>query len=169
MKPKLAAFGAGALFALGLAVSGMVRPSKVAGFLDLAGAWDASLALVMVGAIGVTCVAFRLVRRRASPIFEARFELPTRTDIEPRLVVGAALFGVGWGLGGFCPGPGLVAAGGGSTSALVFLVGMTAGAMLEHATARAMDAGSDEKGHDAHAHGDDAHAHSDDAARPTST
>jgi uncharacterized membrane protein YedE/YeeE len=97
----------------------------------------------MVGAIAVTCVAFRLVRRRASPIFEARFDLPTRTDIEPRLVVGAGLFGIGWGLGGFCPGPSLVAAGGGSTSALVFLVGMTAGALLEHATARATAARDD--------------------------
>ncbi len=138
MKANLAAFGAGSLFAVGLAISGMTKPSKVIGFLDFAGAWDASLAFVMVGAIAVHLVAHRLIRRRAAPLFDAGFHLPTRKDIDLRLVLGAALFGVGWGLGGFCPGPGLVAAAGGVASALVFVGGMTAGMLLEHAIARAV-------------------------------
>lgn len=104
MKPNVAAFGTGALFAVGLAVSGMTKPSKVIGFLDIAGAWDASLAFVMVGAIAVHFVAHRVVMRRPSPLFDEEFHLPTRKDLDVRLILGAALFGVGWGLGGFCPG-----------------------------------------------------------------
>ena len=136
-KGNAVAFGAGALFAVGLAISGMTRPAKVVGFLDLAGAWDASLAFVMIGAIAVHFVAHRIVRRRGAPLFEPRFHLPTRKDIDARLLLGAALFGVGWGLGGYCPGPGLVAAGGGSLGAIVFVVGMTLGMLAEHAVARA--------------------------------
>ncbi len=132
-----AAFGTGALFAVGLAISGMTKPSKVAGFLDIAGAWDASLAFVMVGAIAVHFVAYRIISRRSSPLFDAQFHLPTRKDIDTRLVLGAALFGVGWGLGGFCPGPGLVAAGAGSPNALVFVAGMTIGMVIENVVARA--------------------------------
>lgn len=128
----LAAALAGALFAVGLAVSGMTKPAKVAGFLDLFGAWDASLALVMVGAIGVHLVAQRLIKRRSAPLLDLRFHLPTRKDIDARLVAGAVLFGVGWGLGGFCPGPGLVTAGSGSSGALVFVLGMTVGMLAEH-------------------------------------
>lgn len=132
MKALASAFASGALFALGLGVSGMTKPSKVIGFLDLFGAWDASLAFVMVGAIGVHFVAQRLLTKRASPLFDTRFHLPTRKDIDRRLVLGAAIFGVGWGLGGFCPGPGLVSAASGGVSALVFVVGMTLGAKIEH-------------------------------------
>lgn len=132
----MAAFAAGALFAVGLAVSGMTKPSKVTGFLDVAGAWDASLAFVMIGAIGVHLVGQRLVRRRSRPLFDVRFYLPTRKDLDRRLVLGAALFGVGWGLGGFCPGPGIVAAGGGGIGAIVFVLGMTLGMILEQAVAR---------------------------------
>lgn len=135
---NVAAFGSGALFAVGLAISGMTRPSKVTGFLDLAGPWDASLAFVMIGAIAVHFVAHRLVRRRTSPLFDTRFHMPTRKDIDVRLLLGAAIFGVGWGLGGFCPGPGLVAAGGGSVGALTFVFGMTLGMLAEHAAARAV-------------------------------
>ncbi len=137
MKRNAAAFGTGALFAVGLAISGMTKPSKVVGFLDVAGAWDASLAFVMVGAIAVHFVAHRIATRRHSPLFDAKFHLPTRKDIDRRLVLGAALFGVGWGLGGFCPGPALVAGGGGSLNAIVFVAGMTIGMVLEHAVARA--------------------------------
>lgn len=137
MKPHFAAFGTGALFAVGLAISGMTKPSKVTGFLDIAGAWDASLAFVMVGAIAVHFIAYRLVMRRPSPLFDAKFHVPTRKDVDLRLVAGAALFGVGWGLGGFCPGPGLVSAGGGSISALVFVAGMTIGMFVEQAAAGA--------------------------------
>jgi uncharacterized membrane protein YedE/YeeE len=126
----------GALFAVGLAVSGMTRPAKVVGFLDLSGAWDPSLAFVMLGAIGVHFVATRLITRRARPLFEERFHLPTRKDLDARLLLGAALFGVGWGLGGFCPGPGLVSAASGSLPAFVFVVGMTLGMFAEHTIAR---------------------------------
>jgi len=138
MKRNAAAFGAGALFAVGLALSGMTRPSKVVGFLDLAGDWDASLAFVMAGAIAVHLVAYRVVLRRPAPLFDVRFHLPTRKDIDLRLVLGAALFGVGWGLGGYCPGPGLVSAAAGSLGAVVFVVGMTAGMLIEQAVARAL-------------------------------
>jgi uncharacterized protein len=137
MKRNAAVFGTGALFAVGLALSGMTKPSKITGFLDIAGHWDASLAFVMMGAIAVHFAAYRLIRRRPAPLFDTKFHLPTRKDIDPRLVLGSALFGVGWALGGFCPGPGLVAAGGGSLHALVFLVGMTLGMLAEHFAARA--------------------------------
>jgi uncharacterized protein len=137
VKRNLASFGTGALFAVGLAISGMTKPAKVVGFLDLTGAWDASLAFVMVGAIIVHFIAFRLVMKRSSPIFDIKFHVPTRKDIDLRLVLGAGLFGVGWGLGGFCPGPGLVTAGGGSLGALVFVGGMTVGMFAEQAVARA--------------------------------
>ena len=137
MKRNAAALGTGALFAIGLAISGMTKPSKVVGFLDIAGGWDASLAFVMMGAIAVHFVAYRLVMRRPSPLFDAKFHVPTRKDVDRRLVLGAALFGVGWGLGGFCPGPGLVTAGGGSLGALVFVVGMTIGMLVEQILARA--------------------------------
>ena len=138
MKANLAAFGAGSLFAVGLAISGMTKPSKVTGFLDVAGPWDPSLALVMAGAVAVTFIAYRLIRRRASPIFDVKFHIPTRKDIDRRLILGAALFGVGWGLGGLCPGPGLVAGAGGVTPAIVFVGGMTIGMLLEHVVARAI-------------------------------
>lgn len=137
MKRNAVAFGTGALFAVGLAVSGMTKPSKIAGFLDVAGAWDASLALVMLGAVAVHFVAFRLIMKRRSPLFDAKFHVPTRKDVDVRLVLGAALFGIGWALGGFCPGPGLVSAGGGSLGGIVFVVGMTAGMLVEQAVARA--------------------------------
>lgn len=135
MKSNAVAFGTGALFAVGLAVSGMTRPSKVVAFLDVAGAWDASLAFVMIGAIAVHFVARRLVMRRGSPLFDSKFHLPVRTAVDARLLIGAALFGIGWGLGGLCPGPAIVSAGGGSPSALVFLAGMTIGMLLEHSAA----------------------------------
>lgn len=137
MKANLTALGAGALFAVGLAISGMTLPSKVTGFLDVAGAWDASLAFVMMGAIVVHFVAQRLVRKRSAPLFDTKFHVPTRKDIDARLVAGAALFGIGWGLGGYCPGPGLVSAASGAPAAIVFVVGMTIGMLAEHATARA--------------------------------
>jgi uncharacterized protein len=140
MKSNVTAFGTGALFAVGLAISGMTKPSKVAGFLDVAGAWDASLAFVMVGAIAVHFIAYRIIMRRPSPLFDTEFHVPQRKDIDLRLVAGAALFGVGWGLGGFCPGPGLVTAGSGSLAAVVFVVGMTIGMVLEQAAARALAA-----------------------------
>jgi uncharacterized protein len=132
----LAAFAAGIVFAVGLALSGMTKPAKVVGFLDVAGAWDASLAFVMMGAIAVHAVAHRLILRRGAPLFADGFHLPTRRDLDARLVSGAAIFGIGWGLGGYCPGPAIVAAGSGALVALVFVVGMTAGVLVENAIAR---------------------------------
>jgi uncharacterized protein len=136
IKALAAALAAGALFGIGLAVSGMTKPSKVVGFLDVFGAWDASLVFVMMGAIAVHLVAHRLITRRRSPLFDARFHLPTRKDVDARLVLGATLFGVGWALAGFCPGPGLVSAAGGGTAALAFVATMTAGMKIEHALSR---------------------------------
>jgi len=133
MNRLASSFAAGALFAVGLAVSGMTRPSKVIGFLDITGAWDASLVFVMVGAIAVHFVAHRLRAKRTAPFFEDGFHLPTGRDVDGRLVAGAAIFGVGWGLGGFCPGPGLVSAASGALPAVVFVVGMALGTKLEQA------------------------------------
>lgn len=125
------AFVSGLLFAIGLAVGGMTQPSKVVGFLDVAGSWDPSLAFVMIGAIAVYFVANRLVQKRAAPLVGAAFHLPTRRDIEPRLLVGAGMFGVGWGLAGYCPGPGLSVLGtGNSFGALLFVLSMALGMLL---------------------------------------
>ena len=127
MKGALASLASGVLFAVGLGVSGMTRPSKVAGFLDLFGAWDPSLAFVMVGAIAVYAVAFRVITRSKAPWFDGKFHIPRRADIDRPLLLGAAIFGVGWGLGGYCPGPGLVSAASGALPAALFCVGMVLG------------------------------------------
>jgi len=124
------AYVAGVLFAAGLAIGGMTQPAKVLGFLDLAGAWDPSLAFVMAGAVLVHAVAYRLVAGRRSPLFADAFSLPARTDLEPRLVTGGVLFGVGWGLAGYCPGPALTAASGASFPAIVVAVSMLLGMLL---------------------------------------
>lgn len=141
---NLAAAASGALFALGLCISGMTLPSKVAGFLDVAGDWDASLAFVMMGAVSVYAVASRLVERRGAPLWDTKLHFATLKTIDRKLLLGAAVFGVGWGLGGFCPGPGLVSAASGSIAGVVFVVGMTLGMLLEHALARAPEPSSDE-------------------------
>jgi uncharacterized membrane protein YedE/YeeE len=130
----LVQFAIGLLFGLGLIVSGMSNPAKVLNFLDvagiLAGAWDASLAFVMAGAVVVTFLGFRYVLKLAHPVFAARFYMPTRSDIDPKIIVGPAIFGIGWGLAGFCPGPALTALGFGSISAIVFVVAMFTGMVL---------------------------------------
>lgn len=136
MKPVWTAFGAGGLFGVGLVVSGMTRPAKVIGFLDVGRSWDPSLALVMAAAVAVHMTLYRLIVRRRAPLYDAGFHLPTRKDLDLRLVAGAALFGVGWGLGGYCPGPGLVSLGAGLLPALVFIAAMTAGMVLERRTQR---------------------------------
>ncbi|MEA1081984.1 YeeE/YedE family protein [Marinobacter qingdaonensis] len=118
---------AGLVFGLGLLISGMANPDKVLGFLDLAGPWDPSLALVMVGAIMVGVIGVAVARRRTLSFLGASISLPTNTRIDKRLVFGGLTFGVGWGLAGFCPGPGLVALGAGELKALVFVVAMVAG------------------------------------------
>ncbi len=121
------AFVAGLVFGLGLLLSGMADPAKVLGFLDLAGAWDPSLAFVMAGAIAVGALAFALARRRAKALLGDAMRLPTATAIDRRLVAGSLMFGAGWGLAGFCPGPALVALGLGAPQALIFVAAMLAG------------------------------------------
>ncbi|SDZ48957.1 hypothetical protein SAMN05518669_14410 [Variovorax sp. YR634] len=123
----LASLLAGLVFGLGLIVSGMANPAKVLGFLDLSGAWDPSLAFVMAGAIAVGMVAFMLARRRTVSILGAEMRLPSARHIDRRLIAGSLLFGIGWGIAGFCPGPGLVALGMGEVKALVFVAAMLAG------------------------------------------
>ena len=130
MPPLLAALGAGALFGLGLLVSGMVDPAKVLAFLDIAGDWDPSLAFVMAGAIPVAAIGFRLGARRRAPLCAPGFAPPTRQGIDARLVGGAVLFGLGWGLAGLCPGPALVLLGLVEAKVLVFVAAMIGGMLI---------------------------------------
>jgi uncharacterized membrane protein YedE/YeeE len=127
-------FVAGFVFGVGLLVSGMSNPAKVLNFLDLggmaSGTWDPSLAVVMAGAVAVTFTGFRLVLRRAKPLFGERFHLPTRRELDIRIISGPAIFGLGWGLAGFCPGPALTALGYGSRAAFIFAATMFAGMWL---------------------------------------
>ena len=127
MTTVFTSFLAGLVFGLGLLVSGMANPAKVQGFLDLAGAWDPSLTFVMAGAIAVAAVAFALAKKRTASFLGAAMKLPSSRDIDRRLVVGSVLFGIGWGVAGFCPGPGLVALGMGEIKALVFVGAMLVG------------------------------------------
>ncbi|MCK6550158.1 YeeE/YedE family protein [Myxococcota bacterium] len=126
-KSILVAFLLGLVMAVALGVAGMTQPSKVIGFLDVFGDFDPTLAFVMAGAVGVHAIGYRLVMRRARPVLGESFQVPRRSVIDARLVAGAAIFGVGWGLSGFCPGPALVSLGGGSASALLFVVAMIVG------------------------------------------
>lgn len=123
----LSSFLIGVLFGIGLLVAGMANPAKVLAFLDLAGAWDPSLALVMGGAIAVGLIAFRLAGQRKVSVLGEPMRLPGKRDIDRRLVFGSLGFGVGWGLAGFCPGPALVAFGALEAKAMVFVVAMLAG------------------------------------------
>lgn len=123
----LGPFLAGAVFALGLGISGMTHPEKIIGFLDFAGTWDPSLAFVMVGAIAVYAPLQSRIARQARPLFAEVFSLPTRRDLDAKLIAGAALFGIGWGLGGLCPGPAIVALLSWSPGVFVFVVSMVAG------------------------------------------
>jgi uncharacterized membrane protein YedE/YeeE len=117
----------GLLFGFGLLLSGMADPAKVQNFLDLFGTWDPSLAFVMGGAIAVTMPGFWLVIRRNKPFFTDVFHLPSRTDLDARLITGAAIFGVGWGLGGFCPGPAMTALPLAAEGTLIFVATMLTG------------------------------------------
>lgn len=118
---------AGLVFGVGLIVSGMANPAKVLGFLDLTGAWDPSLALVMAGAIGISFFAFLFAKKRTLSLIGADMKLPAGRTIDRRLIIGSTLFGIGWGVAGFCPGPGLVALGMGEVKALIFVAAMLAG------------------------------------------
>ncbi|RXE49008.1 DUF6691 family protein [Chromohalobacter israelensis] len=123
----LAGYLAGLLFGLGLAISGMTDPARVIGFLDVAGDWDPTLIFVLGGAVVTTFIGYRLVWRRQTPLFESRFQLPTRRDLDTRLLGGAALFGIGWGLSGYCPGPAVASLPGLSWPLAAFVVTLIAG------------------------------------------
>ena len=127
MKRAAVAFGSGLVFAIGLSVSGMTQPGKVAGFLDVTGDWDPSLALVMGGGVGVLALAWAWVRSHERPVLAEDFPNPPHSTIDARLVGGAALFGVGWGMAGLCPGPAIVSVAAGAPVALWFVPGMVAG------------------------------------------
>lgn len=123
----------GVIFGVGLLLSGMATPAKVIAFLDVGGAWDPALAFVMAGAIGAHAPLVWLARRRKTPLFDAKFHWPTVLAIDPALIAGAAIFGVGWGISGYCPGPALVSLGTGTTSILVFVGAMLVGTLATRA------------------------------------
>ena len=131
MRQTLIALFAGTLFGAGLAVSGMADPERVRGFLDLFGAWDPTLAFVMAGALGPMGIAWRVQRRMSAPFAVERFALPTNKRVDPRLLGGAVLFGIGWGVAGLCPGPAIADLAVAPGPAAIFVVAMLAG-MLGH-------------------------------------
>ena len=126
----LSALTSGVLFGLGLVISQMVNPAKVIGFLDVAGNWDPTLAVVLASALAVTIPVFRWILKRPHPLLATSFALPLKTDLEPRLIGGAALFGVGWGLAGLCPGPAITGLVTGALPVVAFVLAMLAGALL---------------------------------------
>jgi len=130
MKTLISTFIAGLLFGLGLSVSEMIDPARVSGFLDIAGQWDATLLFVMGGALAVTVPVFPLILKRDRPLFSEKFNLPTRKDIDWKLVIGAALFGLGWGIAGFCPGPAISALATGMPEVFYFVLAMMGGQLL---------------------------------------
>jgi uncharacterized membrane protein YedE/YeeE len=130
MKHRITEFLVGLLFGTGLILSGMTDPGKVLGFLDLAGSWDPSLALVMGGAILVAIFAFAVARKRTTSFLGGTMHLPTARDIDKRLLIGGLVFGAGWGLAGFCPGPAIVSLGAGQPKAAAFVLAMLAGMLV---------------------------------------
>ena len=123
----LSAFLVGLIFGTGIAISGMINPAKVLNFFDIAGTWDPSLAFVMGGALVTTFLGYRVVLRRDAPLVEARFQLPTARRIDARLIGGAAVFGIGWGIAGFCPGAAVPALGTGRWEVALFVAALLAG------------------------------------------
>ena len=130
MAKTVSAFTVGLLFGIGLLVSGMANPAKVLAFLDVTGRWDPSLAFVMAGAVAVSAAGYRVARRRGRPVLAPRLEIPTRRDLDPSLLVGAALFGVGWGLVGLCPGPALTILSVVPAPAATFVAAMAVGMLM---------------------------------------
>lgn len=131
MKNGFVALFVGILFGIGLAISGMTQPQKVIGFLDIFGKWDPSLAFVMIGAISVHLFAYRIARKRTSPYLAEVFHIPTKKEIDRSLVIGSILFGLGWGLGGYCPGPAITSVVSLDSQVFVFLAAIAVG-MLTH-------------------------------------
>ncbi len=130
MKNGLAALVVGFVFAIGLGISGMTQPQKVVGFLDVFGNWDPSLIFVMVGGIVVHFITYKLIRKRKSPLLSAEWHVPTKKEITPALVTGSLLFGIGWGLGGFCPGPAITSLASFENKPFIFVLSMLAGMFL---------------------------------------
>lgn len=130
MKTGIVAFASGLVFGAGLVLSGMTEPKKVIGFLDFTGRWDPSLAFVMMGALAVYVIVARIALARRAPVFDGAFHLPTQTRIEARLLVGSALFGVGWALTGMCPGPALVTLASAAQGPFLFVAMMALGAIV---------------------------------------
>lgn len=126
----------GALFGIGIAMSGMANPAKVINFFDIAGSWDPSLAFVMGGAVIVTFVGYRLVLQREKPLFEAHFDVPTNRRLDARLLIGAGVFGIGWGIAGFCPGGALPALGTLDPRVILFVAALTAGMLVTRGVMR---------------------------------
>lgn len=143
----LSSFIVGLIFGVGLILAGMTDPSKVIGFLDVAGLWDPSLAFVMGGAILVGVVAFRFAHKRTAAFFGGAMRMPSRNDIDRRLVLGSLAFGVGWGMAGFCPGPALTALGTGNGKAVIFVLAMIAGMALFELADRLLHAPRRERAH----------------------
>nr|WP_295904868.1 YeeE/YedE family protein [uncultured Bdellovibrio sp.] len=120
----------GLLFAIGLAISGMTQPQKVLGFLTLGSGWDPSLMFVMMGAIPVHAISYRWIRGKKSPLFDTKWHVPQGKEITKPLIIGSALFGIGWGLAGYCPGPALTSLGTGGEKVIYFVIAMVAGMLL---------------------------------------
>lgn len=139
LSTHLVSFVAGLLFAGGLGVAGMGLPSKVLGFLDFTGKWDASLGLVLGAATGVTFIAFRFILKRPNPILVSKFYVPTNTTIDMRLIFGAILFGIGWGISGFCPGPGLLTLMSGIPKVAYFFLALIGGNLAFYFVQKALE------------------------------
>ncbi|TDL94996.1 YeeE/YedE family protein [Stutzerimonas stutzeri ATCC 17588 = LMG 11199] len=133
---KLTSFAAGLLFGLGLLLSGMANPAKVIGFLDVAGAWDPSLALVMVGAIATALVPFTWAKQRERSLLDAPMQLPSKRDLDGRLIGGSLVFGIGWGVAGICPGPAIAVLLSGHWQVVLFVLAMLGGMLLFSALER---------------------------------
>ena len=129
LKQNIVSFVVGFIFAIGLAISGMTQPQKIIQFLSIKN-WDPSLLFVMMGALAVHAISYPLVRKKSSPLFDTQWHVPTRNDLTARLVIGSSLFGVGWGLGGYCPGPGLTSLASGQLSVVVFVLTMLLGMIV---------------------------------------
>ena len=127
---KLAILISGLLFGTGLTISGMVNPMKILNFLDISGPWDATLILVMGAGLAVTLIGYQIIFKRNAPLFETSFRLPTSQDIDVKLLGGAALFGLGWGLSGFCPGPAIASVVFAKTESITFVIAMSAGMIV---------------------------------------
>ena len=127
---RLTVLASGLIFGIGLTVSGMVNPVKIINFLDLAGTFDATLILVMGGAVIITAIGYYFVLKQKQPLFADRFHLPTVKDIDLRLISGSALFGIGWGLSGFCPGPAIASLAFGHKESIIMLIAMAIGAYI---------------------------------------